>query len=55
MCRYTVVEVTWQALAISAIVNRRELYMRWAVPTSSGIIFGLRPPTPTSASTSTYR
>src|SRR5450759_2440218 len=36
--------VTAQEAAISAMVNWRASYMRWAFPISSGVILGFRPP-----------
>jgi hypothetical protein len=44
MLRYTVIGVTAQELAISAMVNCLESYIRWALPISSGVILGFRPP-----------
>ena len=37
--------VTSQDWAISAMVNWRALYMRWALLMRAGVILGLRPPT----------
>ena len=35
--------VTEQEAAISAMVNWRESYIRWALPISAGVILGVRP------------
>jgi hypothetical protein len=39
-----VIGVTPQEAAISAMVKVLASYMRWALPVSSGVILGLRPP-----------
>ena len=44
MCRYMVIGVTPQEVAISAMVNWRASYIRWALPMRLAVILGLRPP-----------